>query len=96
MIDCYPDQVSLQKNISTTTTTEQSNSCSSSDIVWEEKFSTFADGKKTKTISIKIEQTKVSDSGLILSNQMERDGDFDQEGLELTCLDLFKVLLYSH
>ena len=52
--------------------------------------------KKAKTISIKIEQTKVSDSGLILSNQMERDGDFDQEGLELTCLDLFKVLLYSH
>ena len=23
---------------------------------------------------------------------MERDGEFDQEGLELTCLDLFKVL----
>ena len=26
------------------------------------------------------------------SSQMERDGEFDQEGLELTCLDLFKVL----
>ena len=23
---------------------------------------------------------------------MERDREFDQEGLELTCLDLFKVL----
>ena len=24
---------------------------------------------------------------------MERDKEFDQEGLELTCLDLFKVLV---
>ena len=24
---------------------------------------------------------------------MERDGEFDQEGLELTCLDLFKVVV---
>ena len=30
---------------------------------------------------------------LLLSSQMERDGEFDQEGLELTCLDLFKVLV---
>ena len=28
----------------------------------------------------------------VFSSQMERDGEFDQEGLELTCLDLFKVL----
>ena len=29
---------------------------------------------------------------MFFSSQMERDGEFDQEGLELTCLDLFKVL----
>ena len=49
LIDCYPNQVSLQKNISTTTT-EQSNSCSSSDIVWEEKFSTFTEEKNQDNI----------------------------------------------
>ena len=33
----------------------------------------------------------------VFSSQMERDGEFDQEGLELTCLDLFKVLnLITH
>ena len=31
-------------------------------------------------------------SKMFFSSQMERDGEFDQEGLELTCLDLFKVL----
>lgn len=33
-----------------------------------------------------------TDMAWLCSSQMERDKEFDQEGLELTCLDLFKVL----
>ena len=30
----------------------------------------------------------------IVFSQMEHDKEFDQEGLEITCLDLFKVVIF--